>query len=209
MPKAFTFTSWPEISLASDRFLAALALGCEARGWNFDDLAGHISHESRFKPGAKASGATASGLIQLIDSEARKLGTTAETIRGMSAESQLPFVFRYFERYGRPNMAGADYLRAGFGNRASRWDAGPGEPLVNSRGQVVSPGTPEYDLNAALDYDRDGILTIGDLEAHWDAYRAKYSGKIRTVVTTQSGSGSLLPVALLSLGIAVYLNKRG
>lgn len=207
--RSYVFTLWPGIDNASDAFLARLANEAEKRGWSYDDLAGHISHESRFKPDAKAPGASASGLIQLIDSEARKLGTTAEVVRAMSAEAQIPYIFRYFEKYGRPYMAGADYLRAGFGNRAARWDSPAEMALVNAKGQTVSIGTPEYDLNAALDFDRDGTLTIGDLEAHWDAYRSKYAAKTRTVMTTPGGSGSLLPVALLAIGTGIYLKNRG
>lgn len=208
----YTFSIWPGIERASDAFLGSLARGCIDRGWSYDDLAGHISHESGFNPGAKNPGASASGLIQIIDSEAKKLGTTATAIRAMSSESQLPYIFRYFERYGRAAMSGADYQRAGFGNYAASWDRDTTLPLVNSRGQNVSKGTAEYDLNSALDFDRDGTLTVSDIEASFQRYKAKYAGKTRLVSSEGETTGGGFASVMLVLGafaLGFFTLKRG
>lgn len=168
---SISYIRWAGIERAPKEFLMALWEGCQVRGWDANDLAGHISHESGFRTDAKAIGATASGLIQIVEVTAKGLGTTTERIRSMSHLEQLPLIFRYFGRAsnGFP-MKGAAFLRAGFGNGANDW-AAPWSKFLAMKGR------PAYDLNAALDMNKDGSITIGDLENHWAAYRLRAASK--------------------------------
>jgi hypothetical protein len=114
--------------------------------------------ESLFDPRVRnpLPGQTASGLLQIIESTARSMGTTAEEIRRMSPKEQLRFVERYFEPFrGRLNTL-ADVYMAVF--RGAIVEGG-------DRVVVVDSGKERriYALNRSLDIDEDGRITKGEL----------------------------------------------
>ena len=79
----------------------ALAIAETAADLNIDAyaLANVINFESGFNPRAKNPTSSASGLIQFIESTAKRLGTTTAAIRQMSAVQQMDLVRRYFEPF--------------------------------------------------------------------------------------------------------------
>jgi hypothetical protein len=114
--------------------------------------------ESLFIPGARnpLPGQTASGLLQIIESTARRLGTTTRAIRKMNPVEQLYLVERYLEPFkGRLNTL-ADVYMAVF--RGSIIEGGDGVVVVDS-----SKKPRLYRLNSSLDLDVDGVITKGEL----------------------------------------------
>ena len=123
---------WPGLERAPTPFLNQLRKEARARDWEVDALLGHISHESKFNPAIKNPAATASGLIQMIDSSARQYaGVSAATLRTMSHEEQLPGILKYFD-VGRP-LSGADFLLLGVSRNPALLTA-PNSPRALRRG---------------------------------------------------------------------------
>src|SRR5262245_33842986 len=81
---------WPELQAVAGR------LGTDP-AWLLDVMA----TESLFDPGARnpLPGQTASGRLQIIERTARRLGTTAQAIRRMSALDQLRLVEKYLQAF--------------------------------------------------------------------------------------------------------------
>ena len=76
-----------------------------------------MASESLFNPAARnpLPGQTASGLLQFIESTARRMGTTTEAIRRMSTVEQLHLVERYLTPFhGRLNSLADVYLAVSF-----------------------------------------------------------------------------------------------
>lgn len=132
--------------------------------------------ESQFNPGVenfKGSGAT--GLIQFMPITASELGTTTSELSRMDPIRQLDFVYQYLalvrERYGDykdltdlylailyPKARGGDYCYTLY--------AKPGQ---------------SYRQNSGLDEDRDGRVTVSDVDRHLkrkypDAYQVSKAG---------------------------------
>lgn len=180
-------TKWRHIERADPSMLRYLANEAPKRNLDVDAILGVINHESRFASRAKNSGPeqTASGLIQMIDSTARKVGTTAAALRNMSQREQAPYVLDFYGLYQSLNpehaLRGSDYLVMGLG--AKPW--APDTTVLFSRDEPKrwprkEPKKNRYDLNTApgaefsyFDVDRSGDVTIGDVRAYWDAYATR------------------------------------
>lgn len=175
------------------------------RGYDPDAIATVISFESGFKPDAKNPGSTASGLIQFLDKTAKDLGVPggAAQIRTMSALEQLPLVMRYFERArARNSWRLVDYYLAVWAGR------GMGQP---DSAALAERGTPTYDLNAGLDRDGDGVITIGDVRARIESRERQAGGRrievfppaVSTVPTPSTGTlvkGRIwMPIGILAV----------
>lgn len=114
--------------------------------------------ESLFDPDARnpLPGQTASGLLQIIEGTARRLGTTTAAIRRMSAVEQLRLVEKYLEPFrGRLNAI-SDVYTAVF--RGSIVEGGDAVVVVDS---TREPRV--YALNRSLDIDSDRRITKGEL----------------------------------------------
>jgi hypothetical protein len=119
-----------------------------------------------FSPSIRnAGGSGAVGLIQFMPQTAAGLGTTIEDLSEMSAEDQLRFVWRYFERWrGKLKTLGDVYM-------AILWPAGVGkdESYVLFDRDGDKPRT--YLANKGLDIDLDGRITrketIARIVAHY------------------------------------------
>ena len=126
------------------------ALGCDPN-W----IMGCIAWESgeSFAPDKKnMAGSGATGLIQIMPSTAKSLGTTTQALAQLSAEDQLRYVYEYFKPYaGRLNNLGDVYM-------AILWPKGVGQPdhyvLFDKR---KTPTT--FRQNAGLDVNHDGLVT--------------------------------------------------
>lgn len=114
--------------------------------------------ESLFDPDARnpLPGQTASGLLQIIEGTARRLGTTTKAIRRMSPVDQLRLVEKYLEPFkGRLNTLPNVYMAVFRGSIVEGDDA-----------VVVVDSAKEprvYALNKSLDINNDKRITKGEL----------------------------------------------
>lgn len=114
--------------------------------------------ESLFEPDARnpLPRQTASGLLQIIEKTARRLGTNTDAIRRMSAVEQLGLVEKYLEPFvGRLNTLSDVYMAVFRGSIVTGGDA---VVVVDSKKE---PGV--YTLNKSLDINRDKRITKGEL----------------------------------------------
>src|SRR5262245_4397458 len=117
-----------------------------------------MAFESLFDPGARnpLPGQTASGLLQIIEGTARRLGTTTESIRRMSPLDQLRFVERYLDPFrGRLNTLPDVYMAV---LRGSIIEGGDAVVVVDA---AKEPRI--YALNRSLDINNDMRMTKGEL----------------------------------------------
>ena len=106
-----------------------------------------------------AAGSGAVGLIQFMPSTARSLGTTTEKLAAMTPEDQLNYVYKYFKPYkGRLRTLSDVYM-------AILWPRGVGKP--ESYPLFVRGKSPlaNYDQNAGLDTNKDGVITKAEAAA--------------------------------------------
>ncbi len=113
-----------------------------------------------FSPSVRnAAGSGAVGLIQFMPSTARNLGTTTERLAKMSAEDQLNYVYKYFKPYiGRLATLSDVYM-------AILWPRAVGQPesyplFVRGRAPLAN-----YEQNAGLDTNKDGVITKAEAAA--------------------------------------------
>lgn len=187
------------LSETSSAFRSALWDMAKRNGWNVDPIATVMSLESRFKPSAKNPYATATGLIQFIESTAKRLGTTTAALKNMTAVEQLPFVEKYYKLTGanaawRP----VDYYLAG-------WGSGIGEPYDHV---LATRGSHVYDINAGLDADGNGTITVGDLAKKVSDGMMAAKGKFIPIERSAAvGIGAALAAGAAYLGVKKY--KKG
>jgi Transglycosylase SLT domain len=140
-----------------------------------------IASESLFDHKARngISGQTATGLLQFIESTAKNMGTTTESIRRMSPVEQLRLVERYLTPFrGRLNNLADVYLAVFRGFIIKGGDGTVIAPLdKSSREQRI------YSLNSWLDFDGDGKITKGEL-----ALAALAIGRFQPTTTRSGGS---------------------
>ena len=117
-----------------------------------------MAYESLFEPDARnpLEGQTASGLLQIIEKTARRLGVNTDAIRRMSAVEQLGLVEKYLEPFvGRLNTLSDVYMAVFRGSIAQ---GGASVVIVDSKKE---PNV--YALNKSLDINRDKSITKGEL----------------------------------------------
>ncbi len=96
---------------------------------------------------------SAVGLIQFLESTARRLGTTTDALAAMTAESQFDYVWRYFRdtvRARGPIRSLEDCYMA------IHWPAAVGKP---DGATMYVRGSDAYAANAGLDLDGDHVIT--------------------------------------------------
>ena len=117
-----------------------------------------MASESLFNPAARnpLPGQTASGLLQFIESTARRMGTTTEAIRRMNPVEQLRLVERYLTPFrGHLNNL-ADVYLAVF--RGVVIEGGDTVVVVDSNKERRI-----YAINKSLDLNGDGRIVKGEL----------------------------------------------
>jgi hypothetical protein len=167
---------------AQDRlFLLEVDRVAQRFGFNPNALLGLMASESGLNPQARNSNGGATGLIQFMPNTARGLGTTTDELIQMSRAQQMMWVEKYFEPYAS-NLAGASagklYAYVFLPGRASR-------DVLTSRGENY------YNQNVGLDMNRDGAITIADLDSRI-AEHARQRG-INLSATEITTSINLLP----------------
>ena len=134
----------------SPAFRDRVRWSCGVLGAEPDDYMTCIAFESggTFSPCVlNKAGSGAIGLIQFMPATARSLGTSMVALGRMSAEDQLLYVHKYFERFtGRlPTLADL-YMAILWPSAIGKVDATP----------IFVAGSREYEQNRGLDKDQIG-----------------------------------------------------
>ena len=148
-------------------------------------IAAVMSMESGFDPRAKNASSDAVGLIQFMPKTASALGTSSSALERMTAVQQLPFVEKFFRAKGIRSDVPGDYYLATY---MPVFVGSSDNTVVATRGQ------PEYDQNAGLDSNGDGVITVGDVAARINAVVAAAASKPPAVFKKKSRARA--PVAV-------------
>jgi hypothetical protein len=191
------------------RKLVDVALGL---GMDPDHLAAVISFETggTFSPSIKNPGSSATGLIQFMESTARRLGTTTAELAGMSVIEQLDWVARYFASWSGRLHSVADVYMAVF----APVGVGQAESFV-----LYADPTAAYQANKGLDSNGDGTITKGEAASRpagilWSAQQrarievSEYSYAQGQPLEGSTGGGAFAVGAVL-LGGALWLVLKG
>jgi hypothetical protein len=144
----------PGISKTSDWFRWYLVrIGAELR-IDPDYIATIISQESGFNPAATNPYTKATGLIQFMPDTAKRLYTSVDQLRQMTAEAQLQYVKSFYSRFaGRIRSVGDLYMATFRPDLVGK----PGSTPIYTEGQTG------YTQNAGLDLDKDGVIRVSDV----------------------------------------------
>ena len=209
MSSTRTILAVPGLAATSPAFRAGLWELADRNGWDADAIAAVIASESGFEPSVKnpLPGQTATGLLQWIDSTARKvlgLRNGVADLRAMTREQQLPLVEKFYRASSVPPGARpVDYYLAG-------WGSGIGKPLDHvlareSDERKFNGGRDNlYTLNRGLDADGNGEITVADIAAKVAAMQAKAKGQRLDASAIGPSGAQLLAAAapaLLALGV--------
>lgn len=153
---------YPGIERLSPEFLHQLAAEADARGWDLDDLLGHMWVESaHFKTDAANPYSSARGLIQMLDETARLFaGVSSAQLARMTDVEQLPGIVRYYD-VGLP-LEGAAFRLLGYSR--------PGTPekvayLLSAPDSYQLYGSSEAAINPGA--DAGGSITAGSVRDEW------------------------------------------
>jgi hypothetical protein len=166
-------------------------------GINPSNLLAVMRSESSLNPQAVNRSTGASGLIQFMPRTAQSLGTTVEAIRQMNAAQQMPYVEKFFQSVRLPQGASAGRLYAYvfLPGRANR------EILTQS-------GESYYEANKGLDVNRDGKITIADLDARLARYGAVGGASEATMQASAPTAGGTLAAAGTGMAAADQAQVR-
>ncbi|MEO0900118.1 MAG: transglycosylase SLT domain-containing protein [Bacteroidota bacterium] len=120
-----------------------------------------IAQESKFNPGiANFAGSGAVGLIQFMPATAREMGTSTYELQQMGAENQMEYVYFYLNT-----------VKDRYGSYRSLTDLYLGILYPKARGTdacytLFAKPSKSYKQNAGLDEDKDGKVTVSDIENH-------------------------------------------
>lgn len=97
------------------------------------------------------------GLIQFAPSTAESLGTTSVELERMTFLEQLPYVLKYYQKWGGPSAFSrpGDYYLAGWG----------ANPRTADDTVLARAGSAVYKGNPLLDLDKDGMISARELRA--------------------------------------------
>lgn len=172
----------------TDAFRRRLIEVADSVGLEPSYLAGVIRFESSYKADIRNPLSGATGLIQFLPSTARTLGTTVDELALMTAEEQLGWVGKYYERVlaGRRITSVQDHYLAVF---AGSIGASPGQVLF------ASP-IKAYAQNKALDTSGDGTITAAEATAPVE--RLVEKARARPVILVDMAAAPATPAPALT-----------
>lgn len=157
----------------SKEFLDAVIAGCKQRGWPdaaVDWLMSCMCFETggTFSPTIQnGAGAKYFGLIQFGDMAAGDLNTSTAALRVLPQVEQLKWVFAYFDLWAKRGKVFSqleDFYLTIFYPAA----VGKTADTVIFRKDVETTG---YRQNCGFDYDKDGQITVGEINSRlYDVY---------------------------------------
>lgn len=151
----------PGMNRFSNADLYKMIKVAESVGADPQFLAAVISIESGFRTDIKNPNASATGLIQFIEGTAKMLGTSTSELKRMNACRQLDYVEKFYKRTIPGGIKDpADLYIATF---MPAYVGHPDSEIMKYQGKEAVKGTHVYDVNAGLDYDKDGKLSVGDV----------------------------------------------
>jgi hypothetical protein len=187
----------------SPLFRSKLQEMARRHGWDADAIAAVMWCETAktFSPAIRNPTSSAVGLIQFMSSTAAELGTTTDALAAMSAEEQLGWVERYFERSDvlgqKKNLRRVDYYLGVWRPRAV--GAPMDEPLV-------STGHPHYEANKNLfDPTHKGYIAPRDLD---NAMARAYADLPSSIASKPSFGWGWITLPLV-IGVGVFILRKG
>lgn len=145
--------------VSNEFLMSCLWIEDQLGGPKVENLMTCMKFESNLKPDAKNPMSSGSGLIQFMESTARRLGTTTANLRAMSATRQLSYVYKYFKEYKDRGFKLHQWsLEDTY--MAILWPAAIGKSedfrvFINDPNKMKDA----YDVNKGLDLDKDGFIT--------------------------------------------------
>lgn len=131
----------------------------------------HFETGGEFSSSTKnATGSGATGLIQIMPSTARALGTTTDKLAAMSRDEQLDYVDKYLDQSGLKNIKnpnGSDVYMSVFYPKAMGKD---------DNYKIFTKGSKGYEQNKGLDTTGKGYITKRDAAAKALQYVQAYEG---------------------------------
>jgi hypothetical protein len=116
--------------------------------------------ESKINPRSQNPISGASGLIQFMKSTAKRLGTSIQEIRGMSAIEQLDYVYKYFKPYvGKINSVQDMYLATFFPKAMGKSD----DYILQSKDASAEEIANQ---NSVIDLNKDKEITKGEFKEY-------------------------------------------
>lgn len=134
----------------SDAFFSGLAEMGRAQGWDPALLLQVMSHESGIRADAYNPSGPAYGLIQFF-------GKGYSYVKNLSAEQQVPLIAAYYHSHAPYANAGQVYGQNYLPARMVERGRDPSTVLSEA-------GEAFYDQNTSLDFNKDGKITIEDLQ---------------------------------------------
>lgn len=161
--------------VVSKEFLDAVIAGCKARNWPAEAVdwlmsCMHFESGGTFSPTKQnMAGAKYFGLIQFGDMAAADLGTTTAELIKLSQLEQLKWVFKYFDMWakrGKTYTQLEDFYLTIFYPKA----VGAKADTVIFRKDVEAE-KKGYAQNNGFDYNKDGAITVGEINSRlYDVY---------------------------------------
>lgn len=207
----------PGIEKLSESDLAALFRAAEELKVSPDALATIISLESGFDPAIQNKHTKATGLIQFVKGTAEVLGTSLDALKRMTFQQQLPFVVKF---YKGSKCTGLSVGRLYLCTFCPAVMNDPDDTLIGmldsqDRGPCSRATMNDvYIQNKGLDINKDGAITVGDIQQRIEAQLAAVQGRVRFNPDTppeqvvSGGSGWAKPLGLAALGGVLYVGAK-
>lgn len=119
--------------------------------------------ESRLNHQAQNPNSSATGLIQFLSQTLASLGTSTTQLLSMTNVQQLDYVEKYFTMQGLKGKMKTPY-DVYLGVFSPKYVATADSTII------ASSGTNTYTDNKALDINKDGKLTVGDVKSWFSKY---------------------------------------
>jgi len=162
--------SGEEPALQEPNFLSTLQGVASRLGISPEDLLSVMKHESGLDPKAVNPYSDATGLIQFMPDTAKGYGTNVQDLYKMSATDQLKFVEMHYKTQKLAGRSRGDLYMATFMpaalNKPDNFVLG--EDRENAGSVFGLSKYKIYQQNKINDYNKDGILTVGDVRRSLD-----------------------------------------